>query len=98
MSLQKFAFQVLGRKGQNAVQVSLIIMQLAACIGLLIFAKNFLDHVFCSHDIKSMCGNYAMNAFFSLILTVPLAFINNMHYFYIPSLAATFFVIIGLAT
>jgi len=96
ISLQKLSQEILGDKGKYAVQASMMIMQLGCCIGIIIFTRNFLDHVLCEFRITSLCNNTVFSVFFCLLLTVPLSMINNMHYFYIPSLAANFFILVGL--
>ena len=97
MSLQTLANEVLGDKQRYFVQALLIVEQLGCCIGILIFTKDFLNHVLCSFEINSLCNNTSFNVLFALTLTVPLSLINNMHYFYLPSIAANFFIIVGLA-
>ena len=47
ISLQKLTMDVLGNKGKQAVQASILIMQLGCCVGILIFTKNFLNHILC---------------------------------------------------
>lgn len=96
ISLQKLSQEILGDKGKYAVQASMMIMQLGCCIGIIIFTRNFLDHVLCEFGASTLCNNTVFSIFFCLLLTVPLSMINNMHYFYIPSLAANFFILIGL--
>jgi len=96
ISLQKLSQEILGDKGKYAVQASMMVMQLGCCIGIIIFTRNFLDHVLCKFGITSLCHNTVFSVFFCLLLTVPLSMINNMHYFYIPSLAANFFILVGL--
>jgi len=96
VSLQKLALEIIGDKGKHAVQISMMIMQLGCCVGILIFTRSFSNHVLCTFQVEKLCNNTPFSLFISLALTVPLAMINNMHYFYIPSLAANFFIIIGL--
>lgn len=96
ISFPKLARDILGIKGKYVVQSFLLIEQLCCCIGIIIFTKDFLNHILCSFEIDSLCGNTAFNLVFSLALTVPLSLINNMHYFYIPSMAANFFIMIAL--
>ncbi len=98
ISLQKLTQDVLGAKGKYAVQTSVMIMQLGCCIGILIFTRDFLNHVLCEFGVDSLCNNTMFNVLFCLVLTIPLTLINNMHYFYIPSLAANFFILAGLAS
>jgi len=98
VSLQKLTMDILGNKGKHAVQVSMLVMQLGCCTGILIFTKNFINHILCEFGISSLCDNTVFSVFFCLMLTVPLCMINNMHYFYIPSLTANFFILIGLAS
>jgi len=98
ISLQKMTQDVLGNKGKYAVQASVMIMQLGCCIGILIFTRDFLNHILCEFGVDSLCNNTLFNVLFCLSLTVPLTLINNMHYFYIPSLAANFFILAGLAS
>jgi len=98
ISLQKLTQDVLGTKGKYAVQASVMIMQLGCCIGILIFTRDFLNHVLCEFGVESLCNKTIFNVLFCLVLTVPLTLINNMHYFYIPSLAANFFILAGLAS
>jgi len=96
VSFPKLAAKILGAKGKYLVQTLVIIEQLGCCIGIIIFTKDFLNHILCAFEIDSLCGNTAFNIIFSLGLVVPLSMINNMHYFYIPSLAANVFIMIGL--
>ena len=98
VSLQKLAQEVLGDRGKYAVQISMMIMQLGCCVGILIFTRSFLNHVLCSFEISNLCNNTSFNLFISLAVTIPLSMINNMHYFYIPSLAANFFILVGLTS
>jgi len=95
-SFQKLALNVLGNKGKYFVEGLLIVEQLGCCIGILIFTKDFLNHIFCAFELNALCNNTGFNILFALSFTVPLSLINNMHYFYIPSLAANFFIIFGL--
>lgn len=97
ISLQSLANEVLGDKQRYFVQALLIIEQLGCCIGILIFTKDFLNHVLCVFEINHLCNNTWFNVLFALTLTAPLSLINNMHYFYLPSLAANFFIIVGLS-
>jgi len=96
ISFPKLAREILGTKGQYFLQALLMVEQLGCCIGIIIFTKNFLNHVVCAFEAEALCDNTAFNLAFSLGLTVPLSLINNMHYFYIPSFAANFFIMIGL--
>jgi len=96
VSFPKLAGKVLGVKGKYLVQALVMVEQLGCCVGILIFTKDFLNHILCSFHVEPLCGNTAFNIIFSLSMVVPLSLINNMHYFYIPSLAANVFIMIGL--
>ena len=75
-------------------------MQTGVGVAIILFARSFMDKIFCDLELQDLCidypGNFLYNklflaAFFSIIV-VPLTFINNMHYFYYPSIISTFLV------
>lgn len=98
MSLQKLADKILGRWAKISVEISLILMQVGAAVAVLIFAKKFLSHVTCGVNVELICNNNYLFALFAALIIVPLSFINNMHYFYYPSILATFFICVNVLT
>jgi len=93
LSLQSLVGRLMGKAGKRSVEVSLIIMQLGVGIAILIFASQFLDYVLCGLDMEQYCGNKVFIGGFVAMVVIPLSFITNMHYFYYPSLLATFFIL-----
>jgi len=57
-----------------------------------------LQMLMCTYNVTSLCGSTAFYIIFSLIVTVPLSFITNIHYFYIPALCANIFILFGLGS
>ena len=103
-SLQKLADKILGAKGRISVQVCLLIMQHGTGVACILFARSFMDKLFCYLQMQDLCLDYegtflynklVLAAFFGII-AVPLTFIKNVHYFYYPSLMATFFVLLNV--
>jgi len=98
MSYSRIAFDELRKFGMYSVEVSLIVMQIGVCIGIFILANKFFEHTFCIYDVSELCGNRVFTVILCALLTIPLCFINNMHYFYIPNLAGFAFLVIALLT
>jgi Amino acid permeases len=96
VSLESLAEEYLGNWGKYSIQFSIFVMQVSICIGALIFANNFLDHTFCTFGVMDLCGNKLFNVIFCAILVLPFTFIDNTHYFYIPSLVASIFLMLGI--
>ena len=104
LSLQKLVEKVFGNKGRISVQICILIMQIGVGIAIVLFARSFMDKLFCDLELQSLCieypGNYLNNklslAVFFGVMIVPLTFINNMHYFYYPSIMATFMVLLNV--
>lgn len=92
MNLQKLTEKILGKGGRISVEISLVIMQVGICIAILIFATKFLNYVVCGLEMNDYCNNDYFLAIFTAMIVIPLSFISNMHYFYYPSLLATFFI------
>ena len=98
MSYSRIAFDELRKFGMYSVEVSLIVMQIGVCIGIFILANKFFEHTFCIYNVSELCGNRVFTVILCALLTIPLCFINNMHYFYIPNLAGFAFLVIALLT
>lgn len=47
---------IFGDFGYNFTCVILVINQLCTCIANILFVVNFLDFVFCEHNVESLCG------------------------------------------
>jgi len=92
LSLQALVGKIAGLAAKRSVEVSLIIMQLGVGVAILIFASQFLDYVLCGLEMEQYCGNKIFIGGFVALFVIPLSFITNMHYFYYPSLMATFFI------
>ena len=87
---------VLGDFGLYTIQTCLMLMQLGICIGILIFAHTLLQELMCTYNISSLCNSTFFYVIISLFVALPLSFITNVHYFYIPALCANIFIIIGM--
>jgi len=87
---------VLGDSGYYAIQTCLMLMQLGLCISILIFTHDFLQVLMCTYNITSLCNSTAFYIIFSLIVILPLSFITNVHYFYIPAFFANVFILLGI--
>lgn len=98
ISYSRLAHNVLKKYGRLTVQISLVVMQIGVCIGLFILANKFLEHAFCSYNVERLCGNRFFTICLCALMSIPLCFINNMHYFYIPNFMGFIFLIIGLGT
>lgn len=98
ISYSRLAHNVLKKYGKISVKISLVVMQIGVCIGLFILANKFLEHAFCTYEVAQLCGNRVFTIFLCALMTIPLCFINNMHYFYIPNFMGFIFLVIGLGT
>ena len=98
LTLEKIVLETLGRKMCRSVEVSLLIMQFGVCIGTFIMANQFLDYSFCSYNVDGLCQNTLFKVALFAILTIPISFINNAHYFYIPSMIGGIFVLVTIAS
>jgi len=96
LNVQMVTKKILGKGGKLSVEISLIIMQIGIAIAILIFATKFLNYVVCGFGLTEYCDNYLMIGIAVALVVIPLSFINNMHYFYYPSLFATFFILANI--
>ena len=96
INLQMLTLQNLGKWGKASVDISLTIMQMGIATAILIFAMEFVDRLSCDYNLEGYCHNHWVQIGFVVIVVVPLSFINNMHYFYYPSLLATFLILVSV--
>ena len=97
-TIERLTYDVLGHKVMRSVEISLIIMQVGVCIGIFILGGHFLDYSLCVYNVRGLCRNNTFKVLLFAILTMPISFINNAHYFYIPSLIGTIFVITSIGS
>ena len=98
ISLRQLAGQHLGRWAGISVEVAIFFMQAGICIGILLFTDEFLTYAFCAFEQETLCSTHLYNLLICIVLVVPLSFVNNLHFFYIPSLIATVLYLIGIGT
>jgi len=97
ITYQSMAREILGDWAYKSVMYSIFFIQTGCGISGLIFAHQFLRSTFCIYEVKELCENPGYNALFFALVIIPLTFINNLHYFYIPSLFSTIFLLVGLS-
>ena len=87
---------VWGTKGKNLISILIYICSISTAIGAILFTTDFLDHVFCSHEILSFCNSKIKYLFFSLILALFIALIDSLKPFGYISIISTFVIIITI--
>jgi len=95
-SYETLASDILGSWAGNSIEISIIIIQFGVAVASLIFAKNMIHWTFCQFEIFDICDSYLDIAIISFFIIAPLSFIDHMHYFYVPSLFASLFLVSGI--
>ena len=70
-----------GPKYGKITSISVIVAQLSVCIASIVFTVEFLDFVFCEHEIASLCHEKGWFLFVSFLISVPIILIENLSCF-----------------
>jgi len=96
--LETMAYDVLGTWGMYAVEITVSLHQFGSSTASLMLATKFLNYLFCNLGFDVLCGTKSLQVLVCLLVVVPLSTINNMHWFYIPSIASSTLALTGIAT
>lgn len=80
-SYENLMRMVLGKSAYYLTRWVLSVNQICTCIANIMFCVNFLDFIFCQHNIQSLCGERWLYTIYAFILSCPIIFITNLKYF-----------------
>ena len=96
--LETMAYDVLGKWGMYSVEISVSLHQFGTSTATLIFGIKFLNYLVCNLGFESVCDNVPFEILVCVIVVIPLSMINNLHWFYIPSIASSVLALTGIST
>lgn len=77
--------------------VSVIVAQCSLAVASVVFTTDFLDYVFCSHNVQALCGQKVKFMAGSLVIALAMVVIENLACFAYISLMAIMAILSSVA-
>mmetsp|Transcript_10618 Transcript_10618/g.9186 ORF Transcript_10618/g.9186 Transcript_10618/m.9186 type:complete len:156 (-) Transcript_10618:731-1198(-) len=88
--------EVIGKWAGVAVDWSIFLSQIGNAIGTIIFANKYLSFIFCHPLNLEHCDSTLYNLLICFLLIFPMTFVDNVHFFFYPSIISNIIIFMGV--